>query len=245
MCIRDSKTSALTRIEYAPQNQLKVEYVTPEEWTALRRLASSPMQTPQVRAAREAVELARERGTPVQDCLAAKSETFSFSSYAELNRKLDESVGDTGILTPIVKYVTLGLSLERLENLSVIDTPGLNDPVYSRTEKNRRFIELCDAAFFLSRCGSFLDQNDLALLTMYLPGKGLGSLTLIASQEVLMINTAAAETVFFFDRTSKSLSPVYYSAAKRLHIMYGSFGCPLFCWYVQSASHLADSSPAQ
>ena len=35
------KTAALTRIEYAPQNAIEVEYYSPEDWVWLKRLASS------------------------------------------------------------------------------------------------------------------------------------------------------------------------------------------------------------
>ncbi|MEG1971763.1 MAG: hypothetical protein RR315_01295, partial [Oscillospiraceae bacterium] len=74
------------------------------------------------------------------------------------------------------------LELDCLKNLSVIDTPGLNDPISSRTQRTRQFISQCDAAFFLSRSSYFLDQNDLQLLTSQLPQKGVGRLVLVASQ---------------------------------------------------------------
>ncbi|MEG1848918.1 MAG: dynamin family protein [Oscillospiraceae bacterium] len=176
------KTSALTCIEYAPQNHLTVEYMTTAEWIGLRRLSASALETPQVRAARETIALAAERGTPVEHCLAVGREVLYFDNDADLNHQLENYVGESGLRTPMVKYVTLGLALDCLQNLSVIDTPGLNDPLSSRTERTRQFLSRCDAAFFLSRSSYFLDQNDLLLLTSQLPQKGVGRLTLIASQ---------------------------------------------------------------
>lgn len=78
--------------------------------------------------------------------------------------------------------LTLGLPLDSLRDLAVVDTPGLNDPVLSRTEQTRRCLETCDAIFFLSRCGSFLDRSDLDLLTAQLPQKGAAELVLAATQ---------------------------------------------------------------
>ena len=39
-----------------------------------------------------------------------------------------------------------------------MDTPGLNDPIPSRTIRTKEFMELCDVVFFLSQAGSFLDR---------------------------------------------------------------------------------------
>ena len=78
--------------------------------------------------------------------------------------------------------LTLGLPLDSMRDLAVVDTPGLNDPVLSRTEQTRRCLETCDAIFFLSRCGSFLDRSDLDLLTAQLPQKGAAELVLAATQ---------------------------------------------------------------
>lgn len=73
-------------------------------------------------------------------------------------------------------------SRRRAEVEKVVDTPGLNDPLYSRTEKTRRYLESCDVAFLLSRSSCFLDASDLKLLALQLPHKGIKSLVLVGSQ---------------------------------------------------------------
>ena len=176
------KTAALTKIEYAQTNRFTVEYMTQEEWEQLGALASLPAESTHVRAARETLSLAVDLGTPVEECFKKRQEEFTFETEEGLMERLNQYVGEDGMYTPVVKSVVLGLDLEQLKNLSVVDTPGLNDPVPSRTQRTREFIEQCDAAFFLSRSGYFLDRNDMELLTAQLPQKGVGRLTLIASQ---------------------------------------------------------------
>jgi hypothetical protein len=76
----------------------------------------------------------------------------------------------------------LYLNKEEFKGLSIVDTPGLNDPIMSRTLRTKEFIEVCDVVFFLSQASSFLDQSDWSLLSSQLPQKGVKRLTLIASR---------------------------------------------------------------
>lgn len=176
------KTAVLTRMEYAEHNELLIEYYTRGEWEQLRRMALSPLQSPQALAAGELLRQAAERGIPLDQCFSRGTERFTFSDDLHMAERIGDYVAADGMFSPAVRSVTLRLTLEGLRGLSVIDTPGLNDPVRSRAEKTRRLIETCDAAFFLSRSSYFLDRNDLALLTSQLPQKGVNHLTLIASQ---------------------------------------------------------------
>ncbi len=176
------KTAALTRIEYAPENAIEVEYYSPEDWVWLKRLAASRENSDRARAATETVIQAESGGLPVQELIFKGAEVNRFGSVAELMGRLNDYVGENGYYTPLVKAATLKLALEPLRDISVVDTPGLNDPIPSRTQRTREFIETCDAAFFLSRASYFLDRNDMELLTSSLPQKGVRRLVLMASQ---------------------------------------------------------------
>ena len=45
------KTAVLTRLEYAPETSLTVEYYTEEDWELLRRSAAVPLESPTARGA--------------------------------------------------------------------------------------------------------------------------------------------------------------------------------------------------
>lgn len=176
------KTAALTRVEYAEKNEIEIEFYSPEDWVWLKRLASSKEESDRARAARETIRAAETSGLPVSDLLFGGTKLKTFKHIEETTGRMNEFVGQNGAYTPLVKAATIRLHLEPLKGISVVDTPGLNDPIPSRTERTREFIETCDAAFFLSRASYFLDQNDMDLLTEILPQKGVRRLALVASQ---------------------------------------------------------------
>jgi len=96
--------------------------------------------------------------------------------------ELNEYVGENGTFTPIVKSVRIFVDKEELEDISVVDTPGLYDPILSRVDKTKQFMELCDVVFFLSKSTSFLDKNDIDLMASQLPKNGVKKVVLVCSR---------------------------------------------------------------
>lgn len=74
------------------------------------------------------------------------------------------------------------MTRDELKDISVVDTPGLNDAIASRTDKTREFIEKCDVVFFLSRASQFLDKNDIRLVESQLPQKGVEKIIMVCSR---------------------------------------------------------------
>lgn len=184
------KTAVLTKLEYAPETQLVVEYYSQADWAALERDAAAG--GPQSEAAREMIASALACGAARAACAAKGSERFSDIGAEELRARIEACVSETGPLSPLVKSVTIGLCSEALRGIVIVDTPGLNDPVRSRTQCAKDLIELSDAAFFLSRSSSFLDENDMRLLAGQLPRKGVRRLVVVASQ----FDSALMDTVW-------------------------------------------------
>ncbi len=175
------KTAVLTKIEYAPENQLEVHYLSRRAWEALEDDAAEARAAGETTSARELVEMAETRSLNPSEKLD-KVETIPCSSVEELQDVLNDYVGENGQYTPLVEFVTLGVNQEELRELSIVDTPGLNDPVTSRTDQTKRFLEICDVVFFLSQSSSFLDSSDWLLLSEQLPNQGVKRLVLVASK---------------------------------------------------------------
>nr|HPR40734.1 dynamin family protein [Oscillospiraceae bacterium] len=133
------KTAALTRIEYAERNEIEIEFYSPEDWVWLRRLSSSKEDSDRAKAARETVRAAESSGQPVSELLFGGTKLEIFKSIEEMIGRLNEFVGQNGAYTPLVKAATIRFHLEALKGISVVDTPGLNDPIPSRTERTREF----------------------------------------------------------------------------------------------------------
>lgn len=85
-------------------------------------------------------------------------------SLSEIRAKLKDYVGSSGKFMPFTKSITLRLDNEFLKDVQIIDTPGLNDPVPSRSARTNEILRECDAVLVLSPAGHFMDQNDVILV---------------------------------------------------------------------------------
>ena len=176
------KTATLTKMEYAEENRIVIEFYSMEEWEGIVEDAKLGDKNEITKSAKELVDMARDRGIHVEEILTKGSIDKSFDEYQELIAFLNNYVGENGTYTPLVRSVVIYMNREEFKDISIVDTPGLNDPIPSRTQRTKEFIEVCDVVFFLSRAGSFLDMNDWELLCKQLPQKGVKKMVLVASQ---------------------------------------------------------------
>lgn len=176
------KTATLTKMEYSEENIIQIEYYSPDEWEVLEDNAVVDLDDEIYTSAREIVDMVKRNGVNPHPYLEKGFDRIEFESYEELISSLNDYVGEDGKFTPIVKAVTLFLNKEEFRGLSLVDTPGLNDPIASRTIRTKEFMEVCDVVFFLSQSGSFLDKSDWILLSSQLPQKGVKKLVLVASK---------------------------------------------------------------
>ena len=111
-----------------------------------------------------------------------ESETFTVSSVADIAGRLEDYVGSAGKYMPFTSKVSITLPLEGLKGISVIDTPGFNDPVPSRDDRARMALRECDVIFILSRATPFLGQNDIDVISKITKTNGKRELYIIPSQ---------------------------------------------------------------
>jgi hypothetical protein len=176
------KTANLTRISYGDSPALEVEYYTPEEWQDLQQLANQQGDTDHIKIARELVDMIKLPNTELQQLLTQGTQRIEANSLDDLMGKLNQYAGNDGAYTALVKMTRLYLPIEELKGFDVIDTPGMNDPVLSRTQKTKEEMARCDVVFFLSRSGQFLEQSDIRLLSSQLPQSGVKRIILVAGQ---------------------------------------------------------------
>lgn len=176
------KTANLTRISYGDTPLLTVEFYTPQEWAKIKAEADKPGQHVEARVARDLLKMVADNRIDVAAVLAKGRDRIAASDVNGLMDKLNDFVGENGRLTALVKSTEIELPLEELKGYDVVDTPGMNDPVPSRTQKTRDYMAKCDVVFFLSRCSQFLDQSDTDLLSRQLPGNGVKRMVLVAGQ---------------------------------------------------------------
>lgn len=176
------KTAVLTRIEYDAENRLDIEYFTYEEWKLLNAAANGNNQKNEYKVAHEITTMVKERNLNPEEFIKKQKETIYYDTYEELMESINDYVGENGRYTPLVKSVSIFVDREELEDISIVDTPGLYDPILSRVDKTKQFMELCDVVFFLSKSTSFLDKNDIDLVASQLPKKGVKKVVLVCSR---------------------------------------------------------------
>ena len=176
------KTANLTRISYGEIPALEIEYYSKEEWDEIEKLAQEKDESEAVKVAKELVEMVSTAQINVQEVLEQQTKRIESSFIGDLVNTLNQYTGNNGQYTALVKMTRLYLPNDELKGFDIIDTPGMNDPVISRTQKTKEEMARCDVVFFLSRASQFLDQSDIHLLTDQLPQGGVERLYLIAGQ---------------------------------------------------------------
>ncbi|HIF9249781.1 TPA: dynamin family protein [Photobacterium damselae] len=177
------KTANLTKISYGDAFTLRVDYYTEQEWQEIQYIAQSGTDTIEAKVSQELVAMANKlNGDEIHRCLSVGNESVIADDLDGLQGILNQYTGSDGSHTPLVKSTEIELPIDDLKGFEVVDTPGMNDPVASRTQKTREYMANCDVVFFLSRSSQFLDKSDDELLRDQLPNKGVKRLVLVAGQ---------------------------------------------------------------
>ena len=95
---------------------------------------------------------------------------------------LKDYVGSHGQYSPIVKNVELGVDKPVLKDMVVVDTPGLGDPIISRSKETKDFLSSCDLVILLSTASQFMGNEDMQLLSETLPSEGIENVAFVASK---------------------------------------------------------------
>lgn len=111
-----------------------------------------------------------------------QTKEIPFDSLEILQSQLEQYVGADGRYMPLTKSVKISLPLESLQNVEIVDTPGVNDPVVSREERTRKILKECDVIFIVSPAGQFMSSEDMELMDRITQKNGIRELFVIASK---------------------------------------------------------------
>ena len=125
----------------------------------------------------------------------------------DIESDLSEYIGANGKFTPIVKHVELKINNNKLKDIEIVDTPGLNDPIISRGETTKKFLGKCDVIFLLSYCGQFLTESDISFMRDTLPREG------ISNAEVVIVGSKLDSGILDYNK-SKDIRTAYNSSIR-------------------------------
>ena len=132
---------------------------------------------PSEAAAHQLVEMSQKCDITVQDLPVSKIVPIN-----NMQEDLKAYIGAERTYTPFVKYLVLQIDKPFLKGLEIVDTPGLGDPILSRSQKTNDFLIQCDLVFLLSVTSQFLNRDDLALLQNTLPAEAVQEAVLVGTK---------------------------------------------------------------
>lgn len=158
-----SMTAALSVITYGKQNELEAEFYNTREWEEMKANAakdeesvSEEIEKSKIEAAKELVEGSKKLGSSLS--------SFLGKTKKDDIKNLKDYVGKDGKFTPITKSVKIYSDKEYLEDVEIVDTPGINDPIVSREERTKEFLNNADAVLLMLYAQQAFSQNDKNLL---------------------------------------------------------------------------------
>ncbi|MDD5934036.1 MAG: dynamin family protein, partial [Clostridiales bacterium] len=181
-CAVTPKTATLTKIEYGSKNALEVDFYTKDEWEILMQHVNSDIDSNQAQVAKEIMALVEKNEIDPKEYINKEKQIIYYESHEELMKELQQYVSESGKYTPFVKSTVIYIDNEELVDMMIVDTPGFDDPIQSRTAKTKDFMELCDVVFFLSKASSFMNHEDIDLFMNQLPNKGVKKMVFICSR---------------------------------------------------------------
>ena len=137
-------------------------------------------------------------------------------SLSEIQTKLKDYVGSEGKFMPFTKSITLRLDNEFLKDVQIIDTPGLNDPVPSRSARTIEFLDKCDGVIVLLQASHLLSISDTWLLDRLTNKGSTARLFFVASKadDALMGDEYKGDLNSAFDRLENALNSQLESVLK-------------------------------
>ena len=166
-------TAALSVITYGEKKKLKAEFYTSDEWNEQKHQASrnledinNSLEESKVKAAKELVSKSVKLGSDINRYLGqTKEDTLD---------NLIEYVGADGKFVSITKSVTIYYPEEYLKGVEIVDTPGFNDPIVSREERTKEFLNKADVVILMLYAGRPFDATDRDILFKNVRQCGIG-----------------------------------------------------------------------
>jgi len=208
-------TAGLTIIEYADKNTFEVEYFNEKDWDIFvrqdeeykereREIRAHNQDAPESfikkelenrtsEKVRSAHEMVSSCGYKAKEKIGQKNDVKEFYDIQDLQEVLEQYVGANGEYTSVVKSLYIKMNDDRLQGLRIVDTPGVNDPVVSRENRTRSFLQSCHGVFLLSASTDFLGSSDVSFLNSRIGGSGIGTVVLLASKFDSVLQDIGAE----------------------------------------------------
>lgn len=135
----------------------------------------------EIRSFVEVIEMVKKNQLNVNMYLD-KVEEIQNQDTEQFLHNLNEYVGADGKYTPLVSYIELKLNNDMLKDIEIIDTPGLNDPFTSRSNRTKEYLGKCDVVLYLCNVGQFLTESDVNFISRDMVSNATADAYLVGTQ---------------------------------------------------------------
>lgn len=167
-------TAALSVITYGEEQKIVAEFYNQDEWEeqkmqasrSLSEVAGNTLEESKIKAAKELVEKS--------SCLGSQLTTLLGQMKEDSLEHLEEYVGADGKYVSITKSVTIYYPKEYLKGVEIVDTPGFNDPIISREERTKAFLNKADVVLLMLYADQPFSEIDRNILFKNVRQCGIG-----------------------------------------------------------------------
>lgn len=161
-------TVTLTEITYSEKEKVVVEFMTSQDIEDLHTQSSYDGDDINLQ---QKAKVARE----TLKCLSSDYENYLNTSKEIDLPELSAYIDAEGKYSGLAKSVKIFIDNKNLKGVTIIDTPGFNDPIASRGETTRKALQKCHVLLFVHNKDGYT-QSDVSLLTEQIKYAGVSEL---------------------------------------------------------------------
>lgn len=139
------ETASLTKFRYSTKNKLEVKFYNKTEWDELWESVKKSEEKTKTKIFRDEFESSGAENIK-NDYIGASDKIEEVSNIEELKNKVKEYTSKNSKIHYFVKELTVYLNNENMhKNVTIVDTPGLDDVVDYRSKITRDYIKRANA----------------------------------------------------------------------------------------------------
>ena len=151
------ETASLTKFKYDDENKLEIKFYNEEEWSELWESIEESKKKTQANVFKEEFENSGAKNIK-NNWLGKPNKTIEVSNIEDLKNEINKFTSRQSKFHYFVKEITVYLNNENMpKNVTIVDTPGLNDVVAYRSNITKDYIQRANAVVV---CQSYLNLGD-------------------------------------------------------------------------------------
>jgi len=180
-------TASLSILKYGDE-AVEVEFYNQEDWNLIEEKSKENASTIDVLSSKELMTRSESIKSQILSLLGKKKKIYLKDIY--------DYVGAEGKYVPITKALTIWNPSERLKEISIVDTPGFNDPISSREFRAQEFLSKSDVVLVLIYSERPFDRTDKEIIFNKIRTVGTGKLVIVINKyDITLKNIGDIEKV--------------------------------------------------